>query len=95
MAVLEYIDIPKMDPNLFTGPVRFLGGLGRSGDITLDVPYGEYARFIYVGVSGNLNLVKWDGTTQLYQNMPVGLYYILSLQVNSSGTTASALVWGS
>ena len=90
--------IPPLDPYGFTGPVRVMAGVARSGNVTLDTPYGnpEYARWLYVGVAGNVTYVKWDGTTQALTGLAAGVWHpIYSVQVNSSGTTATNLVWGS
>lgn len=94
--------IPPLDPNAFTGPTRVMAGVARTGTVTLDSPYGnpgvafEFARWLYVGVSGNVTYVKWDGTTQALVGLAAGIWHpIFSVQVNSAGTTASSIVWGS
>lgn len=95
------INVPALDPNIFTGPVRVMSGIARTGTVVLDTPYGsngfaEFARWLYVGVTGNITYIKWDGTTQLLTNLVPGVWHpIYSIQVNSSGTTATGLVWGS
>jgi hypothetical protein len=95
------IEVSPLDPTLFTGMQRLLAGPARTGNITVDVPYGtlgraEYARWIYVGTTGNLSYVKWDGTTQVLNAITAGIWHpIYSIMVNSSGTSASNLVWGS
>ncbi len=98
---LQTSNIPALDPNMFTGPSRLLAGVARTGSVTLDTPYGsngyaEFARWLYVGTSGDVSYVKWDGTTQVLKNLAAGVWHpILSLLVNASGTTAVDLVWGS
>lgn len=93
--------VPPLDPNLYTGPSRIFGGPGRTGNVTVNTPYGlngaaEFASWLYVGTTGNITYVKWDGTTQLLTNVLAGIWHrIFSIQVNSVGTTASGLVWGS
>lgn len=100
MAV-QLVNIPALDPNAYTGPVRVMSGIARSGDVTLDTMYGangsvEFARWIYVGVAGNVSYVKWDGTTQVLLQLASGIWHpIFSIQINSAGTTATNLVWGS
>lgn len=100
MAV-QLVDIPPLDPNGFTGYARIVGGIARTGTITADTYYGtsgtvEYARWIYVGTTGNISYVRWDGTTQVLNTITAGIWHpIYSIKVNSSGTTASNLVWGS
>lgn len=98
---LPTVNVPPLDPNSYTGPVRTMAGVARTGDVTLDSPYGdagvpEFARWLYVGGSGNVSYVKWDGTTQTLVGLVAGLWHpIYSKQINSSGTTATNLVWGS
>lgn len=90
--------IPPFDPYLFTGPSRLLAGPARTGDVTPGTPYGnpEFATWLYVGTTGNVSYVKWDGTTQVLTNMLAGIWHRMeSIMVNSSGTTATGLVWGS
>lgn len=91
------IEITKYDARgALTNPQRSLGAVMQSGDITFDVDYGNgiYARWLYVGVSGNVSVKKWDGTTQVYVALPAGFHPIASIGVNSTGTTATDLVWG-
>lgn len=96
MALQCYLNIPPLDPNNFTAQVRNLGGVGRTGAPTLNVPYGEFARWIYVGTSGDLSYVKWDGTTEVLPNLVAGVWHpILSVMINSTGTTALDIRWGS
>src|SRR5690242_9686426 len=98
---LSTILTPPLDPNLYTGPWRLIAGPVRSGLVTLDTAYGpngqtEFASWLYVGTAGNITYVKWDGTTQLLTNVSAGIWHnIYSIQVNTTGTTASGLVWGS
>jgi hypothetical protein len=92
---------PPLDPNLYTGMARLLGAPVRSGNVTLDTDYGvgghvEFASRLYVGTTGNISYVKWDGTTQVLTNVLAGIWHhIYSIRINSVGTTASGLVWGS
>lgn len=98
---LQTLFIPALDPYGFTGPTRVMAGVARTGSVVLDTPYGtngnaEYARWLYVGVTGNVTYVKWDGTTQTLVGLAAGVWHpIYSIQINSSGTTATSLVWGS
>lgn len=96
----QKIEIPPLDPYGFTGPIRIMSGVARMGDITPGSPYGtgvpEYARWLYVGTTGNVSIVKWDGTTQLLKNVASGIFHpIFSTNVNIAGTTATDMVWGS
>lgn len=101
MTTLTFPSSPA-DPNNFTGQVRELAGIGRTGTVTYDVQYGypipEFARWIYIGTSGDLSYTKWDGTIETLPNLASGFWHpIHSTMVNSSGTTISAnqLRWGS
>lgn len=100
MAV-QTITIPPLDPNGFTGPVRVMSGIARTDTIVVNTFYGpsgalEFARWIYVGTSGNLSYMKWDGTSQTLVGLAAGIWHpIYSIMVNSVGTTATDLVWGS
>jgi len=98
---LQTFNIPALDPYGFTGPTRVMAGVARTGSVTLDTPYGasgnaEFARWLYVGGTGNVSYIKWDGTTQVLVGLAAGVWHpIYSIVVNSSGTTATSLVWGS
>ena len=98
---LPTFNIGPLDPYGFTGPTRVMAGVARTGDVTPDTSYGtngvsEYARWLYVGVTGNVSYVKWDGTTQALTGLVAGVWHpIYSISINSVGTTATSLVWGS
>ena len=98
---LQTIVVPALDPNLYTGPTRLMSGPVRSGDVVLDSPYGsngfaEFASWLWVGVSGNISYVKWDGTNQTLLNAAAGRWHnIYSIKINTAGTSATGLVWGS
>lgn len=93
---MQTIFVPPLDPNAYTGPVRVMAGVARMGTVTLGTAYGEFARWLYVGVQGDVSIVKWDGNTQLIQGLVAGIWHpIYSLEVNTSGTTASEILWGS
>lgn len=100
MAV-QLINVPPLDPNAYTGPTRVMAGVARCGNATLDTLYGpngsvEYARWLYVGVTGNVTYVKWDGTTQQLLGLAAGVWHpVYSIQVNTTGTSATSIVWGS
>jgi hypothetical protein len=87
-----------LDPNNFTGPVRELAGPVRTGVVVLDAPFGEFARWLYIGATGNLSYIKWDGTTETLPGIAAGFWHpIHAIAINSAGTTisAAALRWGS
>jgi hypothetical protein len=88
--------VPPLDPNLKTGPSRIMSGVVRTLNPTLDVAYGEFMSWLYVGASGNISYVKWDGTTQVLVGLAAGVWHpIYSVMINSSGTTATGIVVGS
>ena len=90
------VSVPPLDPYAYTGPVRVMAGVARTGVVTLDTAYGEFARWLYVGTTGNITIVKWDGTTQALLGLAAGVWHpIYSIQVNTAGTTALNIVWGS
>lgn len=96
MGILDTQAVDKLDPGTFTGPTRTMSGVARTGTVSLDARYGEFARWLYLGVTGNVSYVKWDGTSQTLVGLAAGVWHpIFSIQVNSSGTTATGLVWGS
>jgi hypothetical protein len=93
--------IPALDPNAYTGPTRVMSGVARTGSVTNDTYYGanssvEFARWLYVGVTGNVSYTKWDGTNQTLVGLAAGVWHpIFSIKVNSAATTATSMVWGS
>lgn len=100
MAV-QLVTVPPLDPNGYTGPTRVMSGVARTGDVTLDTFYGangavEFARWLYVGTTGNVSYTKWDGTNQTLVGLAAGVWHpIYSIRVNTAATTAASLVWGS
>ncbi len=95
-----FIPIPDLNPSIILQTaIRPLAGPINTGDIVKSDTdfYGSniYARWLYVGVTGNITYVKWDGTTQLLKNLAAGVWHpIYSIRVNSTGTTATDMVWG-
>ena len=100
MAV-QLSSIAPLDPNAYTGPTRIMSGVARTGDVSLDTYYGannsvEFARWLYIGFAGDVSYVKWDGTTQILVGLAAGLWHpIYSIKINSTGTTATSIAWGS
>ena len=92
------IEISKFDPEgALTNPVRSLSGVVEMGTVTPDTDYGAgiYARWLYVGVTGDIAIKKVDGTSQVLTNLVAGVWHpIYSIGVLSSGTTATGIVWG-
>lgn len=56
------------------------------------VDFARPARYLYVGVAGNLAAVRLDGTAVSFANLPVGWHPIVCRRVNSTGTTALSIV---
>ncbi len=100
MAV-QLVSVPALDPNAYTGPTRVMSGVARTGSVTTDTYYGannsvEFARWLYIGVTGNVSYTKWDGTDQTLIGLAAGVWHpIFSIKVNAASTTATSLVWGS
>lgn len=104
---LPYSKTFPFDPNLYTAQVRTLSGPARTGTVTYDTgftnsttPAGvlETARWIYVGVTGDLAYTKMDQTTELLPNLAAGIWHpIYAINILSAGTTIAAnmLRWGS
>ena len=96
MPLLQTQDVPPLDGFNFTGPTRTMAGVARTLNPTLDTPYGEKMRWLYVGTTGNISYIKWDGTTQVLTNLVAGVFHpIYTLQINSASTSASGIVVGS
>lgn len=101
MAIPVIENIGPIDTNAYTGPTRVMSGVARMGAVVLDTPYGatgvpEFARWLYVGVTGNVSLQCWDGTTISLLGLAAGVWHpIYSSLIHSSGTTATNMVWGS
>ena len=93
---LTTLFIAPLDPNLKTGPTRIMSGVVRTLNPTLDVQYNEFMTWLYIGVTGNVSYIKWDGTTQVLVGLAAGVWHpIYSLQINSASTTATSIVVGS
>ena len=98
---IQNTPIDRFDPLNFTGPARMMSGVAKTGNVTLGQYYGannsiEYARWLYIGVAGDVNYTKYDGTTQTLVGLAPGVWHpIFSISVNATGTTANSIVWGS
>lgn len=92
MAIQTY-PTPPIDFNLYTGPARLMGGAARVFVPTLDVPYGEVARWMYIGVTGDVTYLTPDGTQITLVGLLSGAWHIhYSIKVLSAGTTATNIV---
>ena len=90
------INVSPIDPYLKTGPSRMMSGPVRMRSATLDTPYGEFATWLYVGTTGNVSITQWDGTTLTFTGLAAGVWHpIASIMVQSSGTTAEQVLYGS
>lgn len=49
-------------------------------------------RGIYVGVTGNIAVVNEIGSVVTFSNVPVGIFPVRAIRVNSTNTTATMLV---
>lgn len=93
---LPFYDAKPLDCNLMTGPFRLAGGVTRWRTATPDTAYGEFATHLYVGTAGDVSVTLWDGTTVIFNNLAAGVVHpIASVIVNSVGTTAVNIRWGS
>lgn len=93
---LTVLNVQPIDPQLKTGPSRIMSGPVRIRPVTLDTAYGEFATWLYIGVTGNVEITQWDGTTVTMVGLAAGVWHpVYSLMVNSAGTTATSLLWGS
>jgi hypothetical protein len=93
---LGTVNVMPLDPNLKTGPTRMMSGPCRMGVVTNGTPYGEFATWLYVGTAGNVAITCWDGTTVTMTGLAAGVWHpIYSIQVNTTGTTASNMLWAS
>jgi len=96
MAILNLLNVPKLDANLKTGPTRIMSGVVRTMEPTNDVQYGEFMTWLYIGITGDVSYVKWDGTTETLVNLAAGVWHpIYSVMINSAGTTATDIRVGS
>lgn len=96
MAILKLLNVPPLDPNLKTGPTRIMSGVVRTLSPTVDIQYGEFMTWLYVGVSGDVSYVKWDGTTETLMGLAAGVWHpIYSVMINSVGTAATDIRVGS
>ena len=97
MANQLTISVPPFDTGCILNQGRIVSGVIRTGAVTYDVGFGEYGRWIYVGTTGTLSYIKYDGTTETLPNLAAGVWHpIYAIQINSASTIAAAqLRWGS
>lgn len=93
---LNIVNVMPLDPYLKTGPSRIMSGPVRIRTATPGTPYGEFATWLYVGVTGNVSIIEWDGTSITMTGLAAGVWHpVYSLGVNTVGTTATGILWGS
>jgi hypothetical protein len=93
---LPTVDVKPLDPYLYTGPSRIMSGPIRVKAVTPGTPYGEFATWLYVGATGNVNIQLWDGSTVILLGFLAGTWHnIGTIQVLSASTTATNIFWGS
>lgn len=81
-------------------PARFATSITPSDTAAVAIgPAGEYAKSLYVGVTGNLTVItsgdnsnSGAGTPVLFSNVPVGWFPLQVRAVMATGTTASGIV---
>lgn len=96
MALVNVLDVKPIDANLKTGPSRIMSGPVRMRSVVLDTAYGEFATWLYLGAAGDVSLTQWDGTDITLIGLVAGVWHpIYSLRINSIGTSATNIVWGS
>ena len=75
-----------------------LGAVGSAESINVVTPadatdLAEVARALYVGGTGNLSVVRLDGTTVAFVGVPAGTILPIRIRgVNQTGTTATDIV---
>ena len=100
----QNIPINNFDPNqILFSAARPLAGIVQTGSVTYDADFvdshgvGIYGRWIYVGTSGDLAYMKYDGTTETLPNLAGGVWHpIAAKRVLTTGSTIAAaqLRWG-
>ena len=58
-----------------------------SDTVVQPVPF----RAIWVGVTGNISVTFYDGTSFTFVGVPVGMFSHGGIRVNATGTTATSL----
>lgn len=95
-----------LDRYAVTGPVsapwpaRYAAVITPSDTVAVAIgPASEYAKSLYVGVTGNLTVITSGdnsngglGTAILFSNVPVGWFPLQVRAVMATGTTASGIV---
>jgi hypothetical protein len=75
--------------NLLTAPVR-------AGEVVVPHDTNEQtiiSRAIYVGGQGNVTVLMADGAVLTFVALPIGIHPIRAKRVNSTGTTATSMLF--
>jgi hypothetical protein len=83
------LNLHKTKPSSFDFPAN--GGVAVTPDNDNDIP-GIASRALYVGVSGDINVVCGDGSALLFKNVPVGILPVKVARVLSTNTSASQII---
>lgn len=65
------------------------------GGIAIDISVADHTinfDALYVGVSGNVKITKFNGDTVTYNDVPVGWMPVAGTKVFKAGTTATNLI---
>lgn len=93
---MAYQTIPSspFDVLNITGPTRAISPvITRGGAVVLDTHYGEVAKGLWVGTTGNVSVILPSGNSLAFNSVPVGFLWVANIAVNTTGTTASNIVW--
>lgn len=89
----------KDDPLPITGDVTATipaGSIANAATVTpsdttdLDAP----SKWLYIGVSGDLEVILTGGQTVIFRNLAVGFYPICATRIKAAGTTALNIIAG-
>ena len=58
-----------------------------SDTVSQPVPF----RALYIGNTGNVNVVFSDGSTYTFAGVPAGIFAVGGVRVNATGTTATSI----
>jgi hypothetical protein len=107
MAFPAPLPIPNYDSGQSLEGMRAVEGIIQSGSITPSDTNGytvtidgvtQYtrARWLYLGISGDVTVKKWDGNNQTYTNLAAGVWHpIHTIGVMSTNTDPGLeMIWG-
>lgn len=81
---------PPSQKENYPGPVVYANGAAVTPHDTNELPV--YARALYVGVSGDVKVTTWDGSTLTFKAAPVGILPVQAKVVFSTGTAATNIL---